>query len=166
MASTSPLKLPPGGFAVEGLYELRKKLNSLGDKKMIQIERKAVTKAARPVRKSVKALVPTRYGHLKKSIGVKIVTKPRKKVCLAIIGAKNDYKVTIGQRKKDGGPKKPAGSDIVYRPARIIGLVDKGTSRSRGARFMDRAVLQTKDQVAAILVSTMAEEVHKAMNAP
>lgn len=164
MATARKVAIPPNGFAVEGLYELRQKLYALGDKKMIQIERKAVTKASRPVRKSVKALVPKRYGHLKKSIGVKIVSKPRKKVCLAIIGAKMDYKVTLGKRKKDGGPKKRAGSDIVYRPARIIGLVDKGTSRSRGARFMDRAVLQTKDQVASILVNTMAEEVHKAMN--
>lgn len=76
---------------VSGDRELIAALDALPDRLRKNVLRRAVRRACKPILATAKALVPVRYGHLRKSLSTKIVAYHRTGAVVGVIGARKDY---------------------------------------------------------------------------
>ena len=111
-------------FRLEGLEDLKLRLNSLPIALRNRIVRKAVTKGARIILKSAQSKVVERTGQLRKSLGVKVKTyraapfagantKNAAGTTVAIIGARKGFDIEVNGKKVN--------------PTRYAHLVEFGT---------------------------------------
>ncbi len=98
--------------------------------------RKAINKAAAPVKAAVVANAPERFGYLRKSFRIKIKQYRDSKIWVAVIGPKSDFKKSKGVRTRG----KDRGNPRNYRPSAYAKLVDKGTKHFKGRHFLKSAL--------------------------
>lgn len=152
-------------YAIYGVDELVRKINSLPDKLRDKGLRQAVSAGATPVVKATKAAMQTeRTGLLRQSI-MKIVLKSYKQHA--------GYVAMIGARRMTGIKKKgiegmrfigkkvrtrilAAGLTSVY-PTRYLHLYEKGTSHSRAFTPLARGLAASKDQAFGIMRTKLTE---------
>ena len=146
-----------------------------------RVLRKAMGKAARAMRKALKAASPVRKsrgvnaipgGTLKQSIDYKVYTPKRQDVSVGVIGAKSSVKKRIqGVRLKfkvgreagvfTRGKRKGETRYII--PSKYFHLVNRGTKRSRALQFADKVMAATWPNVAANMANDIGAELMQVM---
>ncbi len=87
-------------LVLKGDKKLAKALHKLPNAAFNRVIRPANTKVMRPVLRAAKALVPVEYGVLKKSLGIKTKTYPKKGVVWTAIGPRVGFHLPIGNKVK------------------------------------------------------------------
>lgn len=146
----------------------QKTLESLEVKIRKDILRKAVSKAAIPVRREVKAASPIRQGSLvpggslKASIGQRVRKGRIDTVALAVIGPRSSYVRHAGTFSRGKNVGKPR----VIRPSKYSFLVEKGHAGPKPAAahpFLLPAATRLAPQTIALMRATIGEEIKKVL---
>jgi len=136
---------------IEGAKELIKQLQQLAPSAARRVMRKAMTRGVNPVVKAAKEMVPTRTRLLKKSIGHKVRTYPRKGIIYIAVGPRTGFSREI----EINGYKK------FVNPVRYGHLVEGGTSHSMAKPFLKPALEGKAAAVVAIVSRVIKEELPK-----
>ena len=123
----------------EGFENLSKTFDELSAKLQRAALRKTVSKAARPVRKEMKRLVPKDTRATQKGIGISVSVK-----------SAGNVEASIGVRRKAKG-----------RPASTVHLIEKGTIHQPAQPFMRPALDNKKGEVVKIFTSELGGEIAK-----
>lgn len=148
-------KINPGNkttIRIKGMSTLLRNLQHLGDQVGGKIGKKAMTKALTPMLKDARQGIPVETGFSKKSLAKKVLFYKTSNVVLGLIGADKAYRTF---RKTNSKGKK-----MYHAPARILHLLEFGTERAPGSRFLSNAYNNNIQQT----MVTFAKEVHKEIN--
>lgn len=123
----------------EGFENLSKTFDELSAKLQRAALRKTVSRAARPVRKEMKRLVPKDTRQTQRGIGISISVK-----------SAGNVEASIGVRRKAKGS-----------PASTVHLIEKGTINQPAQPFMRPALDNKKDEVVKVFASDFGKEIAK-----
>lgn len=126
-----------------GLNETIKRLSLLDEKLRRKHLKKAVSAGATPTLNAMRAKVAVRTGLLRASLTKKIKSYKGGAVANATIGARS-IKLVDKKGKK-------------INPARMVHLVEKGSSNQAAQPFMRPAAEQTKSESISIVAKTLAD---------
>jgi HK97 gp10 family phage protein len=133
-------------FKYHGLAEIRQAFDRLSTKEAKKLARRAVTKAARPVRTAARASAPVRSGWMKRGVDSVVRTYPRRGAVWAGVGIRSGLKPN---------------------PRLYAHLVHSGTTHRRTKRgyyrgqvipnpFLERAYIETRSIAARIMFEEFA----------
>lgn len=134
---------------IEGLGQLLDNLSNLPTKVEKRVTRKALNRAAKPVVRMAKTLVPRRTGLLRKSIGVRPARISRKRgTAFVVVGPRRRFLGAPRQvRSRETGKVRT----VTPVATKYAHLVERGTSRSRAYEFMGMALRSTRAESLRIL---------------
>lgn len=124
------------GLAVKGDKKLAKALHKLPNGVYNRVVRGANGKLMRPVLRTAKQLVPVRYGLVKKALGIKTKTYPRKGVIFTAVGVRSGFHQPVGSQVK------------------------KKAGRGEGGRFQSKGVKVTNKVISPSKYAHLAELGH------
>jgi len=98
--------MPSANFEIKGCRKLMKRLNQLSMHTQTKVLKSAVRKAAKPVVRDARKLVPRDTGLLRASLGTKVKQYPRTGTVVAIIGPRLKFAGSEKIKEKLEGKKK------------------------------------------------------------
>lgn len=123
--------------------------------------RMGFNKAMVPVKEAVIKTAPADKGSLKKSIKIKVKYYKASKTWAGIAGPSMKFKRSGGKIKR--GPNK--GQKRTIRPARYAHVVNWGSKKMRGRKFLEKSLSQTRakfaNDLAQFIKDKLAEELNK-----
>jgi HK97 gp10 family phage protein len=121
----------------------------------------AFNKAMKPLKQAVIGNAPADKSNLKKSIRIKVKFYVRTKTWAGIVGPSKSFK-RAGKKIKNGPNK---GQKKAIRPARYAHLVNWGSRKLRGRKFLERSLIQTRSQFSSNLSRYIQEKLQQEFKA-
>lgn len=122
--------------------------------------RMGFNKAMVPVKQAVISNAPADKGSLKKSIKIKIKYYKSRKAWAGIAGPSAKFKRSGGKVKR--GPNK--GQKRVIRPARYAHVVNWGSKKMKGRKFLERSLSSTQAKFANELTDFIKDKLAEQLN--
>lgn len=147
---------------LKGVDDLVRQLDAL-KRGRSRIMRKALTKGAKLIVAAARRKVPTRYGLLKKSLGVAIRSYRGGERLVAVIGPRAGFRVQVGTVVRGGIKSKP-GDPIMADPVKYAHLVEFGHGGAHPAPahpFLRPALDETGGEVMDAIRNSIIDDLAK-----